>query len=140
MNYKYLIAILFACLLIIPFSFASDNQTLLDGGAVSSNENSYYFDASCENDNGNGSLENPYKYLKSDRIRDNSNIYLKDGEYLLDKPANINNVSIYGSNSQNTSIIYSGVAFVVSKNLNVENLTLSKLTMVQSTQAVPMPL
>lgn len=83
MNYKYLIAILFACLLIIPFSFASDNQTLLDDGAVSSNENSYYFDASCENDNGNGSLENPYKYLKSDRIRDNSNIYLKDGEYLL---------------------------------------------------------
>ena len=63
MNYKYLIAILFACLLIIPFSFASDNQTLLDGGAVSSNENSYYFDASCENDNGNGSLENPYKYF-----------------------------------------------------------------------------
>ena len=136
MNYKYLIAILFACLLIIPFSFASDNQTLLDGGAVSSNENSYYFDASCENDNGNGSLENPYKYLKSDRIRDNSNIYLKDGEYLLDKPANINNVSIYGSNSQNTSIIYSGVAFVVSKNLNVENLTLSKLTIRNSANLI----
>ena len=136
MNYKYLIAILFACLLIIPFSFASDNQTLLDGGAVSSNENSYYFDASCENDNGNGSLENPYKYLKSDRIRDNSNIYLNDGEYLLDKPANINNVSIYGSNSQNTSIIYSGVAFVVSKNLNVENLTLSKLTIRNSANLI----
>ena len=136
MNYKYLIAILFACLLIIPFSFASDNQTLLDDGAVSSNENSYYFDASCENDNGNGSLENPYKYLKSDRIRDNSNIYLNDGEYLLDKPANINNVSIYGSNSQNTSIIYSGVAFVVSKNLNVENLTLSKLTIRNSANLI----
>ena len=136
MNYKYLIIILFAFLLIIPFSFAGDNQTVLADGTASNGSSDWYFDASCENDNGNGSFENPYKYLKSDRIKDNSNIYLKEGEYVLDKSKNINNVSIYGSNSQNTSIKYSGVAFVVSKNLNVENLTLSKLTIRNSANLI----
>ena len=136
MNYKYLIIILFAFLLIIPFSFAGDNQTVLADGTASNGSSDWYFDASCENDNGNGSFENPYKYLKSDRIKDNSNIYLKEGEYVLDKSKNINNVSVYGSNSQNTSIKYSGVAFVVSKNLNVENLTLSKLTIRNSANLI----
>ena len=123
-------------MLIIPFSFAGDNQTVLADGTASNGSSDWYFDASCENDNGNGSFENPYKYLKSDRIKDNSNIYLKEGEYVLDKSKNINNVSIYGSNSQNTSIKYSGVAFVVSKNLNVENLTLSKLTIRNSANLI----
>ena len=112
----------------LPFSFASENRTLMGDGEVSNNENSYYFDASCENDNGDGSLQNPYKYLTADRIKTNSSIYLKEGEYNLNKPKDITNVTIYGSNNQNTTIRYSGVAFTASNNFKVENITLSGLT------------
>ena len=128
MNYKYLIILLFIFALVLPFSFASENQTLIGDGEVSNNENSYYFDASCENDNGDGSSQNPYKYLTADRIKTNSSIYLKEGEYNLDKPKEITNVTIYGSNNQNTTIRYSGVAFISSNNFKVENITLSYLT------------
>ena len=120
MNYKYLIILLFIFALVLPFSFASENQTLMGDGEVSNNENSYYFDASCENDDGDGSSQNPYKYLTADRIKTNSSIYLKEGEYNLNKPKDITNVTIYGSNNQNTTIRYSGVAFTASNNFKVE--------------------
>ena len=51
-----LISVVFILLVFIPSSFAFDNAT----DAVSAgSQNHYYFDASLENDNGNGSIETP---------------------------------------------------------------------------------
>ena len=41
----------------------------------------YYFDANVENDDGNGSIYNPFIKLITNRIKDNSVIHLASGEY-----------------------------------------------------------
>ena len=57
-------------LVFTPISFAHDNATgPVQEQTVSSD---YYFDASIENDTGDGSFENPYKELTDERLFDNS--------------------------------------------------------------------
>ena len=100
-------------LMIVPISFAQDSDALIlndsssyaDGLiSVSANDvvltsaNEYYFDASAEND-GNGTFENPFKYLTDVRIYDNSVIHLASGEYTLSPSKTHSNVTIYGQNS-----------------------------------------
>ena len=115
-------------------SFAADNETVLSDdninpisspvnkGDVLSASNDYYFNASAEDD-GDGSVDNPYKYLTVDRIKSNSNIYLADGEYNLDASKTIEKVNIYGSNVEKTIIQFYGVGFTVSTYLNIQNVT-----------------
>ena len=132
-----LLIIIFALLIIVQPAFAAENQTDLeadsqDSVAVSNSDesvlmgdNDYYFDASLENDTGDGSQANPYKYLKADRIRANSNIHLANGEYNLDKSVNIEKVNIYGSNPSSTILRYDGnYALKVLNSLTLNNLTL----------------
>ena len=122
-------------LIIIPISFAEDNdsavlnqanETLVVSIPFEENtltaSNDYYFDASAEND-GDGSLSNPYKYLKADRIRANANLYLANGEYQLDNPKSIEEVNIIGSDVESTIIKYDGVAFTVNNHLTIKNIT-----------------
>ena len=90
--------------------------------------NEYYFDASLENDDGNGSIENPYKYLTSSRIKANSTIHLANGEYALNKRVNINNVNIMGTDALNTIIRYNGFAFNITSSLSISGVTLSGIT------------
>ena len=130
------LALLFL-LIIIPAGFAADNSTDMlnndnfnESPSLSANlgrnilkaSNDYYFNASAESD-GNGSIDNPYKYLTADRIKSNCNIYLADGEYELDSNKNIERVNIYGSDVEKTIISYAGVGFKVSTILTVQNVT-----------------
>ena len=71
-----LFLIVIILIVIIPISFAEDNVTLSN-----QTSNHYYFDSNVENDTGNGSFSNPYKYLTDERVPDNSVIHLADGEY-----------------------------------------------------------
>ena len=133
-----LFIVLFILLIFIQPSLAGENQTIVDDGLsdavaycdddILQGSSDYYFDASIENDNGNGSADNPYKYLTASRIKSNSNIYLADGEYTLDKAVSTGNVNFYGSNANRTIINFEGVAFTVSSSLTLNNLTLNKLT------------
>lgn len=130
------IIILIAFLLIlIPSVSATDNDTavlneiLNDDISISiSNDdilkasNDYYFNASVETD-GDGSQDNPYKYLYADRIKANSNLYLANGEYKLDSSKTIQEVNIIGSDVDKTIIRYDGVAFTVNNKLTVNNVT-----------------
>ena len=124
-------------LIIIPASFASDNsEDILNNNDfnetsyLSANlddnilraSNDYYFNASAEDD-GDGSINNPYKYLTADRIKSNCNIYLADGEYELDSNKNIERVNIYGSDVEKTIVSYAGVGFFVSTSLTIQNVT-----------------
>ena len=87
-----------------------------------------YIDASVEKDTGDGTQENPYKYLTSSRIKSNSNIHLANGVYNLDRRAYAYNVNIIGSNPQETIIKYNGFGFGVTAALSFTNVTLSGIT------------
>ena len=93
-------------LIIIPSTFAQNNDVaiILDenssitiesvgGEEILSGSNDYYFDASAQNDDGDGSIDNPYKYLKANRIQSNANIFLANGEYRLDQAKSIQQVN-----------------------------------------------
>jgi len=94
--------------------------------------NDYYFDASLENDTGDGSINNPYKYLTADRIKGNANIHLANGEYDLNTYKTIEQVNIVGSDMSKTIIKYSGVAFRVNTYLTLTNVTLRDLSITNS--------
>lgn len=117
------------CLMIlIPTAYAMDNQTdvgISDDDNVMGEE--YYFDANVENDTGNGSIDNPYKDLTSNRVKDNSIIHLSDGEYQLDMQVGKKNVTVIGQNPEKTIINYNHVGFSASTSLTLKNLTLVSL-------------
>ena len=125
-------------LLTIPMCFAQDNQTQIGNSAdliqtsqeteILTANADYYFDASAENDNGDGSINNPYKYLTFNRITPNSNIHLANGQYNLNYLAEIYNVNIIGDDSTQTIIKYDGVGFNVRSSLTLQNLTLGDLS------------
>ncbi|WP_067041607.1 Ig-like domain repeat protein [Methanobrevibacter sp. YE315] len=141
-NYKLLILLTFIILLIaVPSSFAHENDTILsveegngdlieisDDVDVVRGSNDYYFNASAKDDNGNGSIDNPYRDLKASRINSNSNIHLANGEYFLDTSKTIENVNIIGENAKSTIIKFAGVAFTVEKSLTLTNLTMYEAT------------
>ena len=108
-----------------------DNQNVIGAGEendVLEASNDYYFNASLENDDGDGSSEHPYKYLTAERIRANCNIHLADGEYNLDTEKTIERVNIIGSNPTKTILKYAGNAFTVNDILTLRNLTLTDIS------------
>lgn len=132
------ISILFCLLIVIPASFAVDNETVIaisddaQNSTLSSIQEDvlstdYYYNASVENDTGNGSIINPYKNLKSDRIQSNSVIHLADGEYNLDYSKTTDNLTIIGQNVEQTIITYHGLGFYVKNSLTLKNVTLVNL-------------
>ena len=117
--FKKILIILILGLLVIPFSFADENVTAIDDNSYSD----IYFDSSVAND-GNGSIDNPYKYLTSDRIKSDSNLYFADGEYELEKTSTISSFNAFiGRSAQNTIINANGM-FSNSGTLRLCNLTL----------------
>lgn len=126
----------------IPTSFAGDNQTVLAADESVQNTTlpnnpeediltgDIYFDANAEKD-GDGSISNPYKVLSEDKIKDNSVIYLENGQYSLNSFITNKNLTVIGSSPSQTII----------KNYGFENLdsssylTLKNLTFLSSNVA-----
>lgn len=127
-RYIALLLVMFSLLIAVPTAFAFDG-----GDAISMDDNpsvlneDYYFDASLDNDTGDGSIDNPYKDLTSNRIEDDSVIHLKDGEYNIAYSKTINNVTFIGQNSENTIINGNGRVFTVSTSFTLCNVTLMNL-------------
>ena len=96
-NKIFILAIILSILIIIPTSFAAENGVVLvdnsldndysinnnfasfENEIISEGESSgfnapseYYFDSNALDDNGNGSLDSPYKTVSDDRIKSNS--------------------------------------------------------------------
>lgn len=133
--YIILVFVLFI-FLILPFSFAFNDNNTTELGIDGSNHdmltaNDYYFNASVEDD-GNGSQNNPYKYISKDKLVENSVIYLSDGEYELDKGKTVYNISIIGQSSQNTIINFQNNNSILTAmgNLTLMNVTLVDVTIV----------
>ena len=118
-----------------PEEFSQDNilksQDLSDmGPSPDSNiqsENQYvreniYFDASASED-GNGSAESPYNHLKYDRLKPNSNLFLKNGNYSMYDGRMYYNISFYGENPDKTIIDLQDGIVHVNGPTSIENLT-----------------
>ena len=130
-NKIFILAIILSILIIIPTSFAAENGVVLvdnsldndysinnnfasfENEIISEDESSgsnapseYYFDSNALDDNGNGSLDSPYKTVSDDRIKSNSILHFASGIYNY-TPMNSNqkaNITLLGQNSSNTVI------------------------------------
>ena len=113
---------------------AIENNNLLSEEESNENSNEYYFDSNAQEDNGNGSIDNPYKTLNDDRIKPNSILHFASGIYNY-TPVNSNNhvnITIYGQDSSNT-IINSPMdnhTFNVARIFNIENITFNNLQII----------
>ena len=123
-KYIAFILILLCMVVTVSSTFAADNETLaaVDDGDVLTED--YYFDASVENDTGNGTIDNPYKQLTTARIKENSNIYLNEGEYELNDYKRIYNVNIIGKNPETTIIKNLDFEVTFSNSFTLHNVTL----------------
>ena len=126
---KFMALISVLCLLfILPNAFALDNDTAVaenDGDILLAKD--YYFDANAENDTGDGSISNPFRDLTSQRIEENSNIHLAEGEYNLSSLTYLRKVSITGSDPAKTVINFDGQGFVVKTSAVIRGVTLNSL-------------
>ena len=114
------ISIVLFLILIVPATFAvSDNTTEKNyvniektvknsqkEKTITSNPNysDIYFDASSTSTHEDGSASNPYKKFTADKIKDNSNIHIKNGVYNISGRKDIYNVSILGESRENTIV------------------------------------
>lgn len=99
---------LFIFFIIIPGSFAHENQTNLQtdvsADVLADERIDIYFDAYATRE-GNGSKENPYSTFNPSKIREGSNIYFAEGNYILNSDGlNLVNVNLYGENPEKTVI------------------------------------
>lgn len=117
--------------MILPGSFAQENQTDLqiDASDVLSEETiDIYFDASAIND-GNGSKENPYNSIDLSKLRNGSNIYFEEGNYILESDGfNLKNVNLYGKNPEMTVIAFHDFNWDVSNINTMGTFLVSNLT------------
>lgn len=120
-------------LVAIPATFAFDSDNVISNDVNPSiSETDYYFDASLDNDTGDGSISNPYKYLTSDRIKDDSIIHLANGEYNLDNSKTIKNVKIIGQNPEYAIINGNGFQLTSSTTFSLFNVTLKNLRIINN--------
>lgn len=119
-NVLMLFSILICLILIIPASFAQDNET----GSAEDNVTDYYFDINVYND-GNGSYDAPFRNFTDERVRDNSTIHLADGEYIFEKNRTFMNLSFKGNNPQKTILNGNGTTLTVRGIVSFNNLTLT---------------
>ena len=145
MYYKFkklfsIAAVLFILLIVVPGSFAISDEYFNDTMAVEAQDvesfsiedsvpltSDYYFNASND-ENGDGSEENPYSQLTTKRMVDDSVIHLANGEYNLTKGKTLDNVTIIGQDVEKTILRYTGTSF--GKFTSYNYVTLRNLTVI----------
>ncbi|MBR0272320.1 MAG: Ig-like domain repeat protein [Methanobrevibacter sp.] len=103
-------------------------DTIDDADLLQATSDTVYFNASVQKD-GDGSITNPYKYLRSDRLNRISTAYFADGVYRLDSYRGIyTDLELIGQSAENTIIRYDGMAFSigVDASLYASNITFLK--------------
>ena len=142
-NKLFGVFVLFLLLLVVSTSFAADNNTIIsnDGDSAeeieslsSSDKNpvsaDYYFNSSSEND-GDGSIDNPYNRLTNTRLKTSSTIHLANGEYNLTSGKSLNGVTIIGEDAQNTILRYTGASNSGKFTVGIDNyLILQNITLI----------
>ena len=92
-------------------------------------DDAIYYDAS-QSDDGNGTWENPYKYVTSERLKGNARHCLGEGEYELDAYTKLKmDTTLIGSGADKTILKYNG-PFTLNNNvkLTLINITFEGIT------------
>lgn len=129
-----LTSILLLLLIAIPTGFAANNETVIANGnetmLASDSEDiltdEYYFDASVDNDDGDGSIYNPYQKLTPNRVKLDSINHLDSGVYDFNNVASFKNVTMIGASPADTIVKNAVIT-------SMDNLVLYNLTFVDST-------
>jgi predicted outer membrane repeat protein len=109
-------------------TFAMDNDTTVGVHNDTVIGADYYFDANVEDDTGDGSINNPYKELDTNRIPENAVAHLANGEYDLKHSRSYSNLSIIGQNPEKTVIRYTdAVGFTSKGSITLKNVKLVDL-------------
>ena len=124
-----LFSIVFISLLLIPSVFGADNETdILDSSSDTQPiGNDIYFDANASDDEGNGTIDHPYKNLRDGEITDNDVVHLKNGNYDFLQFSTYRNISIIGEDASDTVIRGSGGVLIGNSRLFLANVTICKL-------------
>ena len=97
-------------------------------------KNEIYFDSNALDDEGDGSIDNPYKTFSDNRISQNSILHFRSGIYNYTPRSSGNNINItiYGQDSSNTIIngIGNSLRFNYYENFNIENITFNNIQLV----------
>ncbi|MBO7444027.1 MAG: hypothetical protein J6T69_04320, partial [Methanobrevibacter sp.] len=155
LNKIIILSIILSLLVIIPASFAAEDNVAsiddnimiddsIDDVLISDSESNdlnagegedipeeepkmeIYFNSNAPDDNGNGSIDNPYKTFSNDRIRENSILHFASGIYnYTPSSTNVFNIDIYGQDPSNT--IINGIddyhRFNFYETFNIENIS-----------------
>lgn len=109
---------------VISIQSANLNNSTIKNAYVNADIYDLYFDASADSD-GNGTKQNPYKYLNS-RLSNGKTAFFKEGTYALSQ-SSLNNVHIFGENALNTIIEHNG-GISISNTVYINRVTFSGTT------------
>ena len=133
-----LMSMLLCLLVVVPMGFAADST---DGNVTLASDHEdvlsddCYFDAGSDTE-GNGSVDNPYKNLTQDKLKDNSINHFNDGEYDLKGWGSKRNMTIIGHDAQNTVIKYGNGEFTANSYLSLQNVTLVNWAIMGSSDTI----
>lgn len=122
---KITILMIFILLVFISPSFALDNETFSAGdtGVVEEPLATDIYVNASNSDNGDGSVDNPYRNLENVKIEKDSVLHLTDGNYSYKSFRSLNNVTIIGQ-SMNKTVISCNRLEITSNLLTLKNLTI----------------
>ena len=123
-NKYFIIIILIFLLFIIPATSASDNNTDLieiDIGNTISNNNPLNENVDIL------SVDSPHKELTDDDLKNDSSIYLKNGEYDYKQEYEHRNITFIGEDTSKTIINGNGSTINITEFVSFNNLTLKNI-------------
>ena len=123
-----MIILLIFLLFIIPAASAGDNNTdLIEIDIGNTNSNNNLLNENVDNSKDILSVDSPHKELTDDDLKNDSNIYLKNGEYDYKQEYEHRNITFIGEDTSKTIINGNGSTIHITEFVSFKNLTLKNI-------------
>ena len=123
-----MIILLIFLLFIIPAASAGDNNTdLIEIDIGNTNSNNNLLNENVDNTEDILSVDSPHKELTDDDLKNDSNIYLKNGEYDYKQEYEHRNITFIGEDTSKTIINGNGSTIHITEFVSFNNLTLKNI-------------
>ena len=127
-NKYFMIILLIFLLFIIPAASAGDNNTdLIEIDIGNTNSNNNLLNENVDNTEDILSVDSPHKELTDDDLKNDSNIYLKNGEYDYKQEYEHRNITFIGEDTSKTIINGNGSTIHITEFVSFNNLTLKNI-------------